>query len=118
MLCNNHTKMQDIYHFYGPTEATITTVAINLLEAEDDGVVPIGHPIANTEVYILDSNQNILGIGLPGEICLAGASVSKGYLNNRNMTKEKFINWNGKILYCTGDIGCWDEKGLLHFYWT
>lgn len=115
MLCNNHTKMQDIYHFYGPTEATITTVAINLLEAEDDGVVPIGHPIANTEVYILDSNQNILGIGLPGEICLAGASVSKGYLNNRNMTKEKFINWNGKILYCTGDIGCWDEKGLLHF---
>ena len=115
MLGNNRSKMKDIYHFYGPTEATITTVAINLSDVEDEGIVPIGRPIANTEVYILDNNQNMCGIGIPGEICLGGASISKGYMKNDNLTEEKFVSLGNKRIYCTGDIGYWDEKGLLHF---
>ena len=115
MLGNNCGKLKDIYHFYGPTEATITTVAINLREVEDDGIVPIGHPIANTEVYVLDNNQNICGIGIPGELCLGGVSLSKGYLKNDGLTKEKFICIENERVYCTGDIGYWDENGLLHF---
>lgn len=115
MLGNNHSKMKDIFHFYGPTEATITTVAINLNEVKYDGIVPIGHPIANTEVYVLDNHQNICGIGIPGELCLGGVSISKGYLKNESLTNEKFIFIGNKRVYCTGDIGYWDENGLLHF---
>lgn len=115
MLCGDSSKIKDIYHFYGPTEATITTIAINLSEVKNDGIVPIGRPIANTEVYILDNNQNICGIGIPGELCLGGESVSKGYLKNDNLTNEKFIYLGSERVYCTGDICYWDENGLLHF---
>lgn len=115
MLDGNINKLKDIYHFYGPTEATITTAAINLQEVEGEGTVPIGRPIANTEIYVLDNYRNICGIGILGEICLGGASISNGYLNNDILTKEKFIYKKNKRLYCTGDIGYWDQNGLLHF---
>ncbi|WP_310602139.1 non-ribosomal peptide synthetase [Anaerosporobacter sp.] len=108
-------KMQDIYHFYGPTEAAITTVALNAADYKGKGIIPIGHPIANTKIYILDENRNMCGIGMPGELCIAGESVSVGYLNNTELTEQKFIHVGEDLVYCTGDIAYWDFDGLLHF---
>ena len=74
-------------------------------------------PISNSTCYILDKNQNILPIGVPGEIYVGGDGVAIGYLNNPELTKEKFITnkFGPGKLYKTGDIGYWEETGIVQF---
>lgn len=104
-----------IYNMYGPTE---TTVWSTIKELTSDTVVNIGKPIANTKVYILDSNNKILGIGEEGELCIAGDGVAMGYLNRAEGTKDKFLEnifIKGERVYKTGDIARWLPEGDIDY---
>ena len=104
---------------YGPTEATVKTTSYWC--SLDDEMLPIGKPIANTKVYILDPQNNLTPVGVPGELCTAGIQVAKGYLNRPELTEKKFVpnpfstNANDKTLYRTGDLVRWLPDGNLEF---
>ncbi|MDX9882074.1 MAG: amino acid adenylation domain-containing protein [Prolixibacteraceae bacterium] len=102
---------------YGPTENTTftTTFRINREFQED---IPIGNPVANTTVYILDGQDNLCPIGVPGELCTGGVGVSRGYVNRPDLNRKSFIEnpfVPGEKLYRTGDLAQWDEEGNIHF---
>ena len=88
----------NIVNGYGLTEATICSTYIIVNEHQSDfsknPVISVGKPIINTQVYILDQWQNPVPIGVPGEIHVGGAGISRGYLNNPELTAQKFINYN------------------------
>ncbi|RKZ91700.1 MAG: non-ribosomal peptide synthetase [Candidatus Parabeggiatoa sp. nov. 1] len=102
---------------YGPTEST---VCATMTECQADGnSPPIGKPIANTKITILDANHNPTPLGIPGELCIAGAGLARGYLNRPELTAEKFIEIEvfGKPqrLYKTGDKARWLPDGNLEY---
>ncbi len=107
-----------IWNQYGPAE---THVASNAKVTTTD--ITIGKPIANTQIYILDKDNNLLPIGVPGELCIAGAGVGKGYLNRPELTAEKFVpnpfatkeNHHGDIMYHTGDLARWRADGEIEY---
>ncbi|MGG7175941.1 amino acid adenylation domain-containing protein, partial [Clostridium paraputrificum] len=101
---------------YGPSETTILSTANELLSEIIEDNVSIGKPISNTQVYILE-NSNLLGIGVPGELCIAGDGVAKGYLNRTELTEEKFINnpHGEGTLYRTGDLARWLPNGNIEY---
>jgi arthrofactin-type cyclic lipopeptide synthetase B len=109
-----HGKPQHLLNGYGPTEATTfsTTFEIN---AVGEGGIPIGRPIANAQAYVLDARQQPLPLGVVGELYIGGAGVAKGYLNQPQLTAEKFIpNPFGEgLLYRTGDLAAWQAEGTL-----
>ena len=97
----------DILNMYGPTETTVWSSVYQL--PPDPARVPVGRPIANTEVYILDHNLLPVPVGIPGELMIGGAGVARGYLGRAQLTAERFIHYpvpaNGaKRLYRTGDL--------------
>jgi amino acid adenylation domain-containing protein len=104
---------------YGPTESTVFAVvhAIDHLDLEL-GAVPIGKPIANTQVYILNKHLKIQPEFAPGELYIAGDGLIKGYLNDQELTKKKFINnpyQPDQCMYQTGDLGRWLLDGTIEF---
>ena len=106
---------------YGPTETTITVTQYNCAFLEGD-VVPIGAPIFNTSIYILDKNLNQLPIGTTGELYIGGVSLARGYFNKPHLTAEKFISnpfatndSQGSRLYRTGDLGRYFKDGNIEF---
>jgi amino acid adenylation domain-containing protein len=104
-----------IVNTYGPTECVINNTYYDLSQDDERSIVPIGKPVANNKIYILDRNLQPVPLMIHGEICIAGASVARGYINNRQKTGEYFIQnpfGNGK-LYKTGDIGRWHEDGNI-----
>lgn len=104
-----------IYNFYGPTETTVYSTLKDLSKSE---VVTIGSPIANTKVYIVDQNDSIQPIGVPGELCIAGDGVARGYLNRPELNEDKFreIDFNSKErMYKTGDLARWLPNGEIEF---
>jgi acyl-CoA synthetase (AMP-forming)/AMP-acid ligase II/acyl carrier protein len=108
----------EIFNMYGPTETTVWSTAHRVDEIRNP--IPIGRPIANTEIYILDKNLQPTPIGAPGEIFIGGEGVTRGYLNRPGLTGEKFIrhpfNTNPDArLYRTGDLGRWLANGDIEF---
>jgi surfactin family lipopeptide synthetase A len=106
-----------LYNLYGPTEATIDVTAIDLTSYQE-GVVSIGKPISNTQIYIVDNKNNIQPAGVIGELLIGGIQVARGYLNKPELSSQRFINnpydKNDKYkLYKTGDIGCWLPDGNI-----
>nr|WP_282445111.1 non-ribosomal peptide synthetase [Pseudomonas sp. W2Jun17] len=106
-----------LVHCYGPTETTTyaTTCEVHTI-ADDADSVPVGRPISNTQVYVLDAQQQPVPLGIIGEICIGGDGVALGYLNRPELTAEKFVQdpFNpGALLYRTGDLGRWTADGLL-----
>jgi acyl-coenzyme A synthetase/AMP-(fatty) acid ligase/acyl carrier protein len=108
---------------YGPTEASddVTHYEVALPTSDQVGV-PIGKPIQNTHLYILDANLNLCPIGVKGEICVAGLGVGRGYWKNEALTKRVFIanpvltgpGWQDyRLVYRTGDQGYYQEDGHL-----
>jgi amino acid adenylation domain-containing protein len=111
------------YNSYGPTEATITSVIHDfkhLPDGEKPQSVPIGRPIANTQVYVLDGQMRPLPTGVPGELYLSGAGVARGYLRRSGLTAERFLpnpfsDEGGARLYRTGDRVRYTAAGELEF---
>ena len=106
-----------ILHVYGPTENTTFSTYFDLKDPEFK-VFPIGQSITNTNTYVLDSNSNILPIGVIGEICLSGDGLARGYLNRPELTAEKFVQnpfKEGERMYKTGDLGRWLPDGNIEF---
>ena len=111
---------QRLLHVYGPTEATTfaTWYEIKGTAESCPSRIPIGRPIANTEVYILDSYLNPVPIGVAGEICIGGAGMASGYLNRSELTAERFIPspfFSDQRLYRTGDLGRFLPDGNIDF---
>ena len=106
----------EVWNLYGPTETTIWS-AVHRVDCVDGGV-PIGRPIANTQVYVLDEHRQLVPNGVPGELCIGGDGLALGYLNRPELTEEKFIPHPfvpGSRLYRTGDLARWSLDGNLHF---
>ncbi|MFK7837223.1 MAG: MupA/Atu3671 family FMN-dependent luciferase-like monooxygenase [Sulfitobacter sp.] len=105
-----------VQNMYGPTETTIwsTTHTGPDLEA---ATAPIGTPIANTQVFILDGNMRPQPVGVDGELWIGGQGVTQGYWQREAMTTDRFVNnpFGGGKLYRTGDLAAWDAAGVLHF---
>ncbi|MCB0275465.1 MAG: amino acid adenylation domain-containing protein, partial [Calditrichaeota bacterium] len=109
----------DIYNEYGPTEATVGCM-IHQFDPNDTtgGSVPIGRPIANAGIYLLDEELRPAPVGVTGEMYIAGAGLARGYLNRPELSAERFVEnpfTPGERLYRTGDLGRWRQAGLLEF---
>ncbi|ASA55472.1 non-ribosomal peptide synthetase [Vibrio gazogenes] len=105
-----------LWNMYGPTETTVWS-ATHPLHVSDAGVL-IGQPIGNTRIYILDERHQPVPVGVSGEIYIAGAGVTAGYLNRDDLTAERFIAdpfvaESGALMYQTGDLGRWDSEGRI-----
>ncbi|MFC5412532.1 amino acid adenylation domain-containing protein [Larkinella bovis] len=109
------------YNKYGPTETTISSIQYRVTaDLNPDVPVPIGTPIANTQVYILNEKGKPVPTGIAGEICIGGAGVARGYLHNEPLTLEKFMadpcsTIPGSRLYKTGDSGKYRADGTIEF---
>ncbi|MES2730820.1 MAG: amino acid adenylation domain-containing protein, partial [Bacteroidota bacterium] len=107
-----------IYNTYGPTEATVCA-SYYKIEGVTQGVqrIPIGKPIRNTQIYLLDKALSVVPIGVAGELHIAGAGLARGYLNRPALTEEKFINnpWGTGRLYKTGDQARWLADGNIEY---
>lgn len=109
----------EIINGYGPTETTICCTFYKYACRSCGGqIVPIGKPVSNNSIYILDKNMNIQPAFVPGELYVCGNNVTKGYLNNPEFTKNSYLYNvlnNHKISYRTGDMAYWDNSGIIHF---
>jgi ubiquinone/menaquinone biosynthesis C-methylase UbiE/acyl carrier protein len=121
-LADKWKTKADFYNEYGPTETTVTAVEYlaNLDRDEKINNLPIGRPIGNVSTYIVDKNNNICPVGIPGELYIGGVQVCRGYLNRPDLTAEKFISnpfsGNGnERLYRTGDVARWQSDGNIQF---
>ena len=108
------------YNVYGPTEATVITTTAELNNKKGNGLPPIGKPIDNVEVYVLDRYLSPMPIGVPGELFIGGAGLAKGYLDQEELTKENFVQNpysenSSDRLYRTGDLVRYEEDGNLKF---
>lgn len=106
---------------YGPTEATVVATSFQLTNSTKDSIcnTSIGQAISNTSIHILDAQNNLQPIGIPGEICISGAGLAHGYLNRPELTAEKFIEIEilekNQRIYKTGDLARWLPDGNIEF---
>ncbi|MGO4295047.1 AMP-binding protein, partial [Chitinophaga sp. RAB17] len=119
-LAGRWSNLVDFYNIYGPTEATISALIYKYERGRSypAGTLPIGKPLANVRVYILDQAGHPVSAGVKGELYIGGAGVTRGYLNNRELTAERFVadpfsNKAGAKMYRTGDMGKWLSDGNI-----
>lgn len=108
------TVKGEIINMYGPTETTVWSTTYRV--ASGSGCIPVGHPIANTEIYILDSNLLPVPIGVVGELMIGGAGVARGYLGRPELTAQRFVSVvlpgnRSERLYRTGDLARYLPNG-------
>jgi acyl-CoA synthetase (AMP-forming)/AMP-acid ligase II/acyl carrier protein len=114
-------RPQHFLNAYGPTEATTYATTFEIpSDISTDATIPIGKPISNTQIYILDDNRSPVPIGVTGEIFIGGAGVARGYLGRPELTAERFISdpfsrAGGASLYRTGDLARWRADGNVEF---
>lgn len=103
-------------NLYGPTEAAID-VTYQKIDKHSHSKVSIGRPVANTRCYILDPLDRVVPVGIQGELCLAGVQLARGYINNDDLTKERFVTNSvlDERLYRTGDIAQLGMDGNIHY---
>jgi natural product biosynthesis luciferase-like monooxygenase protein len=106
-----------VMNMYGPTETTIWS-AVHTVGNDASGVIPLGQPLANQQVHILDSRLQPLPPGVPGELAIGGDGVVRGYFQRPELTAERFVpdsvRGQGR-LYRTGDLARWRDDGVLEF---
>lgn len=107
----------EIFNLYGPTETTVWSTAYRVVS--DATVIPIGRPIANTQIYILDEHLQPAPLGAPGELYIGGAGVTRGYLNQPELTAERFLPdpfvESTMRIYRTGDLARYRPDGDIEF---
>jgi amino acid adenylation domain-containing protein len=109
-----------LYNEYGPTEATVWCSVYRCEPRDESNRVPIGRPIANTQLYVLDSHMQVVPVGVPGELHVGGAGVTGGYWNRPDPTAEQFIPspfgpTPGARLYKTGDLARFLPDGNIEY---
>src|SRR5262249_19084673 len=112
-----HTQVQRVYNLYGPSEDTTYSTFAWIHEGSDS--IPIGRPIWNTHVYVLDGGLRPVPAGVEGELYVAGAGLARGYLGRAGLTAERFVadpfGPAGSRMYRTGDLARWRVDGVLDF---
>lgn len=109
----------ELWNLYGPTETTIWSALCRVVRGDE--APPIGHPIANTDLYVLDASLQPLPPGVPGELCIGGEGLARGYHGRKDLTDEKFVAdpfsppGSGARLYRTGDLVRRSGDGTLRF---
>ncbi|MCP4149015.1 MAG: amino acid adenylation domain-containing protein, partial [bacterium] len=114
----NKTNGTQLANLYGPTEATIDVSYFDCSTGKTHDKIPIGKPVDNTFLYIVDRTLKTQFIGGIGELCIAGVQLARGYLNNLELTAEKFIKnpfKPGTYLYRTGDLARWLPDGNIEY---
>jgi len=108
-----------LYNLYGPTEAAIDVSYYDCPKKLEQRVVPIGKPIDNIKLYVVDQHMNLQPIAVPGELCIAGVGLARGYINKPELTAEKFVEnpfSPGERLYKTGDLVQWLPNGDIEYF--
>lgn len=110
---------EKIINIYGPTEATINTTLYEIKEEEIGSFIPIGSPLDNYRLYILDKNKNLLPTGSIGELYIAGIGLARGYVNDDTLTQQKFVKCSitsqDERYYKSGDLVRWRSDGIVEF---
>ncbi|NET58107.1 MAG: amino acid adenylation domain-containing protein [Symploca sp. SIO2E6] len=119
-LVKQWSQNRNFYNGYGPTEATVCATISKCKCTDSDRPPPIGRPIANAQIYLLDRYLQPVPIGVPGELHIGGAGIVRGYLNRPKLTEEKFIpnpfsNQPGARLYKSGDLARYLPDGNIEF---
>jgi amino acid adenylation domain-containing protein len=110
--------LAELHNLYGPTEAAVDVTWWPCERGSARKVVPIGRPVANTQMYVLDSSLNPVPVGVPGELYIGGVQVGRGYWGRPELTAEKFIPdpfVPGGRLYKTGDLSRWLPDGVIEY---
>ncbi|MBX8544289.1 amino acid adenylation domain-containing protein [Pseudomonas cichorii] len=110
----------ELHNLYGPTEAAIDVTSWQCLPSDEGDSVPIGRPIANIQIYILDPHGQPTPVGVAGEINIGGVGVARGYLNLPELSAERFVrdpfsSDPDARLYKTGDLGRWLDNGAVEY---
>ncbi|SFH04896.1 amino acid adenylation domain-containing protein, partial [Duganella sp. CF458] len=109
-----------LHNLYGPTEAAVDVTWFDCTEEAWPNIVPIGRPIANTSMYVLDAHGQPVPVGVAGELHIGGVQVARGYLNRPELTAERFVRdpfsaaANARM-YKTGDLGRWLPDGNIEY---
>ncbi len=110
----------DLYNEYGPTEATVWCIAHKIRHSDSKDTIPLGRPMANAQILLLDTAMNPVPLGAYGEIYIGGAGLSSGYLNRPDLTAKAFVDTpfldqTGEKLYKTGDMARYNTHGDIVF---
>ncbi len=109
----------EFYNIYGPTECTVAVT--NYLVKDDSSLLPVGKPLENTKLYVVDEEMHLLPPGGVGELCISGLQVGRGYLGQKELTRKVFIpnpflsDPDYSVLYRTGDIVRWLTDGSIDY---
>ncbi|WP_433524686.1 non-ribosomal peptide synthase/polyketide synthase [Nocardia pseudovaccinii] len=106
-----------VHNLYGPTEAAVDVTSHEVTDADVD-TVPIGGPVFNTQVYVLDGRLRPVPVGVAGELYLAGAQLARGYIGRADLTSDRFVAnpfGDGARMYRTGDLVTWRADGALEY---
>jgi acyl-coenzyme A synthetase/AMP-(fatty) acid ligase/aryl carrier-like protein len=109
-------RTRELWNMYGPTETTIWSTMYRVREREER--IPIGRPLGNTTVYVVDESMQPVGMGVAGELLIGGAGVARGYLGRPELNRERFVESafrEGERLYRTGDLCRWRGDGQLEY---
>lgn len=115
---NNLIDKAEVYNTYGPSETTVCASYYRCRNGRilEDGTYPIGKAVLNTEIKILNQNGKEASVGEPGEICIYGSGVSKGYIGNHNEENKAFVTLDdGSVMYRSGDLGYFLPDGNIAF---
>jgi amino acid adenylation domain-containing protein len=110
----------EVLNLYGPTEAAVEVATWKCERGDERTNIPIGRPIANARVYVLDEQRRPVPVGVAGELYIGGVPVGRGYLNEPELTAERFVEdpyagEAGARMYKTGDLGRWLPEGIVEF---
>lgn len=118
-----YTYVGNIYgtsliNLYGPTEATVDVSYFDCADAKKMEIVPIGKPIDNTKLFIIDKENHLQPVGIPGELVISGVGLARGYLGRKELTAQKFVDnpfAPGEKMYFTGDLARWLPDGNIDY---